>query len=124
MSKKLIIGLLILLGVILASFTVTQAVTALYKQVTGVGSVEYSNEVDVTDLVVMSSSKIKVTITSTASTVAGYNYNVKLFLDGVATGGTQVVTWTSGQIPGTAKNAIFTGLSLGSVTAIGTEVTK
>lgn len=118
--KLLIFGLV---GIILsvAGYFSAQAITMLYKQVTGSGNVEYSDQTTVSQVVVQGADKIKVSLVSTATTVASHVYTVELYLDGNDTA-TQTVNWTAGQIPGTTKSVTFAGLSLAGVTDYSVEV--
>jgi len=122
--KKFAIAITLLLTFALASFGAAQAITALYKQVTGIGNVDYSDEVTVTNIRVTGPSKVQVTMVSNVTTVPDYVYTVTLYLDSVAVVPTTTVTWPLVQIPGVPKNVSFTGLTLGPVASIGVEVTK
>lgn len=99
------------------------AITALYKQIAGIGNTEFIDEVTVTELRVASPTKVQVIVKSKSSTVASTVYTVDLYLNG-AKSGTSTVSWTASQIPDTEKTISFSGLSLGIVTSIGVDVTR
>lgn len=124
MSRRFLVITVLLLSFAAAGYGVGYAITSFYKQLVGIGNVVYSNEVAVKDIKVAGPTKVKVIVESTANTEADYAYTVTLYLDFVDVVPGQQVSFTAGEIPGTKKTKTFTGLSLGTVTDIGAEVTR
>ena len=121
--KSKILSIVFAVLLILIFYSSAMAITALYKQIAGIGNTDFVDEVIVTELRVASPTKVQVIVKSKSSTVANVVYTVNLYLDG-AKSGTSTISWTSGQIPDTEKTINFSGLSLGAVTSIGVEVTR
>lgn len=122
MNKVLIICI-VFITILFFSYATVFALSSMYKQLAGLGNVEFVDQVQVTEIAIVSPTKIKTVIKSIISTEAGYVYKVNIYLDGVNTAN-QTVSWGSGQIPNIEKTLNFSGLSLGSVTIIGIEVIR
>jgi len=116
-------AVLLILSLSLAMYTAGYAITSFYKQLVGVGNVSFSQEVNISDIKIAGSDKVKVNLTSTALTEADYVYTVSLYLDFVNIDST-TVSYTAGQIPAFTKKVDFTGVALGGATDIGVEVTR
>mgnify|MGYP001618652572 CR=1 FL=1 len=121
--RKLIATIAVLLAVGAAFYGVGYAFTQFYKQVAGVGTVEFVDQATVQDVSVIGADKVKVKVQSNSLTEAGYSYTVAFYLDGEQVA-TQTVSWTAPQIPGVSKNLTFTGLALAPVTQYGVEVRR
>lgn len=122
-TRNLVIALAIVAGIIVASWGAAFAISSFYKQLTGIGNVEFNQEVTVSNIQVTGSDKIKVSLTSSATTIPATTYTVTLYLD-YASESSYTISWSAAEIPGTIKRHDFTGLSLASVSNINVEVTR
>lgn len=121
--KKIGVTLVILLAISLAAFSTAYAMTMLYKELSGVGNVDYNAEVTVTDIKATGPERIRVVLTSTATTEADYAYTINLFVNYTEVD-TDTVTWTAPQIPGTNKIILFDNIDLSTATNISVEVVR
>lgn len=125
MKKRLIIPILVLL-VSLACVVAGTAFSWIQysKEIAGQGDVVYVGHVTVDDIKVhVKKGEITVTLISTDSTIADYEYTVYLELDDVLES-IDTVSWAVGEIPGTKKYIIFTGLVITTETEVFVEVVK
>lgn len=122
--KKILVAIGLLVLLLFSLPNIAEAIEGIYtKYIVGVAHVDYSQEVNVTDVKVKGSSKVQVTYISTAGTTAALNYTLTLYLNDVASGNT-TVSFTAPEIPGTEKKYTFTGLTLAGVTQMDAEITK
>ena len=121
--KRYLVSVLVSLSLALAFVSAGWAVTQFYKQISGVGNVDFNNEVTISDIQVTGPSRVTVRLTSNVETEADHVYSVTLYLDFVPSA-SSTVSWTAPQVPGMTKMVQFTGLSLGAAGGIGVEVIR
>ena len=119
---KVLIAVVIVAALVLLISGSALAWQMFHKSVDGQGRLEYTGQVEVTEIRATSMESVRVTLTSTPETLARTSYSVELLLDGVSTG-TDVVSWANNEIPDETKSLDFVGLDLSLVALIDIDVT-
>jgi len=120
--KRILIAISIALIIAISFGGAAVALSMFAKEVAGIGSMTFTDEVGIDDIKVKSLSEVRVTLVSKADCQADHVYTCYLYLDDVMWAVGQPATWMALEIPGTKIKVTFTGLDLGSVTDIEPEV--
>lgn len=123
MKKRFAIGFLIALLALIALVSSAFAVSGTFREIAGLGSVTFTDEVLVERISVVDADSLTVQVSANPAAEADHTYGVFLYLNGAASG-LQFVSWTATEIPGTPKLLTFDGLALSGVTGIAIEIQR